>query len=40
MESGKMELLRQVAQGIAGQFGSNCEVVIHDLSKNPDHSIV
>ena len=40
MESGKMELLQQVAQGIAGQFGSNCEVVIHDLNKNPDHSIV
>ena len=29
-----------MAQGIAGQFGSGCEVVIHDLSKNPDHSIV
>ena len=35
-----MELLRQVADGIAAEFGGSCEVVIHDLSKNPDHSIV
>ena len=40
MESGKLELLRQVAAGIAAQFGSNCEVVVHDLSRHPDHSIV
>ena len=40
MEREKLELLKQVAEGIAGQFGSGCEVVIHDLSKNPDHSIV
>jgi predicted transcriptional regulator YheO len=29
-----------VAAGIAAQFGSNCEVVVHDLSRHPDHSIV
>ena len=40
MENGKLELLRQVATGIAAQFGSDCEVVIHDLSQNPEHSIV
>ena len=40
MEGGKLELLQQVAQGIAAQFGSSCEVVIHDLSMHPDHSIV
>jgi len=40
MESGKLEMLRQVASGIATQFGNSCEVVIHDLSKHPDHSIV
>ena len=40
IENGKLELLKQVAQGIAGQFGSGCEVVIHDLGKDPDHSIV
>ena len=41
LESGKLELLKQVAAGIAAQFGSNCEVVIHDVSgKGPEHSIV
>ena len=40
-ESGKLELLRQVAAGIAAQFGSSCEVVVHDLASNdPDSSIV
>jgi predicted transcriptional regulator YheO len=39
-ENGRLELLRQVAAGIAAQFGSSCEVVVHDLSRNPDHSIV
>ena len=39
-ESGKLELLKQVAAGIAGQFGNNCEVVVHDLSRHADHSIV
>ena len=38
-ESGKLELLKQVAQGIGAQFGSSCEVVVHDLSCGPDHSI-
>ncbi|MBR1689172.1 MAG: transcriptional regulator [Oscillibacter sp.] len=40
MESGKLEALRQVAAGIAAQFGSSCEVVVHDLKRDPDHSIV
>ena len=40
LEAGKLELLKQVAKGIARQFGSNCEVVVHDLSRHPDHSIV
>ena len=39
-ESNRLELLRQVAAGIAAQFGSGCEVVVHDLSRHPDHSIV
>ncbi|BCK85185.1 hypothetical protein MM59RIKEN_25040 [Pusillibacter faecalis] len=29
-----------MAAGIAAQFGSGCEVVVHDLSRHPDHSIV
>lgn len=40
MESGKLEELRHIARGIAAQFGSGCEVVIHDLSRHPDHTIV
>ena len=33
-------MLGQIAAGIAAQFGSDCEVVVHDLSRHPDHSIV
>lgn len=36
----KLELLTQVAQGMAAHFGSNCEVVIHDLRKDIESSIV
>ena len=39
IESGKLNLLKQVAAGIAAQFGSDCEVVVHDLSRHPDHTI-
>lgn len=39
-ETGRLELLRQIAAGIAAQFGSSCEVVVHDLSRHPDHTIV
>lgn len=36
-----LELLKQFADGLAGQFGSDCEVVIHDLKKHDvEHSIV
>ena len=36
-----IQLLSQVARGLAGQFGSNCEIVVHDLSKhNLESSIV
>ena len=41
MEARKLEMLEQLAAGIAAQFGSKCEVVIHDVSGNrPDHTIV
>ena len=33
-------MLKQVAAGIAAQFGSSCEVVVHDLSRDPERSIV
>ncbi len=36
-----MELLRQIADGIAAQFGSCCEVVVHDVGEgSPENSIV
>ncbi|SFP96231.1 Predicted transcriptional regulator YheO, contains PAS and DNA-binding HTH domains [Oscillibacter sp. PC13] len=41
LEASKLELLKQIAAGIAAQFGSNCEVVIHDVGgKGAEHSIV
>ncbi len=41
MEKQKLEFLQQIAKGIAAQFGSQCEVVVHDLSMgNPEHSII
>ncbi len=39
MERDRLELLEQIAAGIAAQFGSDCEVVVHDLSRRPDESI-
>lgn len=37
----EIETLKQIARGIAGQFGPNCEVVLHDLSdKSACSSIV
>ena len=29
-----LELLKQLAHGVAAQFGNSCETVIHDLTKN------
>ncbi|MBR3641261.1 MAG: transcriptional regulator [Oscillibacter sp.] len=40
MKREQMQTLRKVAAGIAAHFGSGCEVVIHDLAKSPDHTIV
>ncbi len=37
----RLTLLKQLAKGLAAQFGSDCEVVIHDLSKHSvENSIV
>jgi predicted transcriptional regulator YheO len=30
----------QLAKGITGNFGENCEVVIHDLTEDEEHSII
>lgn len=41
MSSKKLDLLIQIAKGIAAEFGNNCEVVVHDLAiDNIEHSIV
>ena len=37
----RFEFAAHVARGLAGQFGRNCEVVIHDLrGDDPDHTII
>lgn len=36
-----LEFLKQLAHGLAVQFGNSCEIVIHDLTRGePDNSIV
>ena len=41
LDSKRLEMLKQIAQALAAQFGPNCEVVIHDLvAKDPEKSIV
>ncbi|HUM82863.1 MAG TPA: helix-turn-helix transcriptional regulator [Lachnospiraceae bacterium] len=41
MEDLRLSLLKQLARGLAAEFGSNCEIVIHDLSrKSINKSIV
>lgn len=37
----RLSLLRQMARGMAVQFGSSCEIVIHDLTaEDLDHTVV
>lgn len=37
----EFEFAKRMAKGLAGQFGQNCEVVIHDLRGNDlEHSII
>ena len=41
MKSYEIEFCKQLAKGVARQFGSNCEVVVHDLcAEDPEHSVV
>lgn len=41
LDSKRLEMLKQIAQALAAQFGPNCEVVVHDLAaKDPEKSIV
>jgi len=40
LHKNELETLSQIAKGIAAQFGSNCEVVVHELSSDSvSHSI-
>ena len=37
----RLDLLRQLARGLSAQFGSRCEIVIHDLTgKSLEHTVV
>lgn len=41
MSNSRLAVLKQIAKGLAAEFGSNCEVVVHDLSrKHVNNSIV
>lgn len=41
METRRLETLKQIAAGIAAQFGDKCEVVIHDVgTSHPERTIV
>ena len=41
MHASNIDFLKRLAKGIAAQFGSNCEVVVHDLkSEDPTSTIV
>lgn len=41
MRAFEIDFLARLARGIARQFGSNCEVVVHDMTpSDPEHSIV
>ena len=41
MTDSRLDMLRQIAAGLAVQFGENCEIVIHDLmASSADTSIV
>lgn len=41
MKAYEIDFCAKLARGIARQFGSNCEVVVHDLcAGDPDHSII
>lgn len=41
MPASRLDMLKQIAAGLAAQFGKNCEIVIHDLTGGSlEHSIV
>ena len=41
MKSYEIDFCKQLAKGVARHFGSNCEVVVHDLcAADPERSVV
>lgn len=40
LKHSELERLKQMARGIATQFGSNCEVVIHEISEKSAYSSI
>lgn len=40
MAGSRLGLLKQIAAGLAAQFGDNCEVVVHDLARNAIESSI
>lgn len=40
LDQKEMENLKQIAKGVAAQFGSNCEVVIHEISEKSAYSSI
>lgn len=40
MTEERLTLLKQMARGIAAQFGPACEIVIHDLTGDLEHTVV
>ena len=41
LKDSELEALRRIAKGVAAQFGTHCEVVVHEISaRSTNHSIV
>lgn len=36
----RVSFLKQLAKGVAAQFGAQCEVTVHDLTKGTDNTII
>lgn len=40
MRDSQIDFYRRLAKALSQQFGSGCEVVVHDLQRSPEHSVV
>lgn len=39
MDEKTLDILKRIAKAVSAQFGSNCEIVIHDLKRDPENTI-